>query len=205
MKAPYKLGQYFTRNIELQEKLYSFILNKPSRILEPSIGRGDLINYVSEKDDTIKFDMYEIDDTINILNKHISRDKVIFGDFLEQPIKTKYKTIIGNPPYKRIKGKGNLYIDFISRCYDLLEVGGNWARGKQPCPLERNQWTHLWERRKIWYIVFSTIRCRCKVRRYGCPSPLISLPIRWVVRRKCAAIIGMVSTCHPRNLRIITK
>ena len=81
MKAPYKLGQYFTRNIELQEKLYSFILNKPSRILEPSIGRGDLINYVSEKDDTIKFDMYEIDDTINILNKYISRDKVIFGDF----------------------------------------------------------------------------------------------------------------------------
>ena len=99
---------------ELREKVYSFILNKPSRILEPSIGRGDLINYVSEKDDTIKFDMYEIDDTINILNKHISRDKVIFGDFLEQPIKTKYKTIIGNPPYKRMKGKGNLYIDFIS-------------------------------------------------------------------------------------------
>ena len=124
MKAPYELGQYFTKSTELQEKLYSFILNKPSRILEPSIGRGDLINYVSEKDDTIKFDMYEIDDTINILNKYISRDKVIFGDFLEQPIKTKYKTIIGNPPYKRMKGKGNLYIDFIRRCYDLLEVGG---------------------------------------------------------------------------------
>ena len=125
MKAPYELGQYFTKSTELQEKLYSFILNKPSRILEPSIGRGDLINYVSEKDDTIKFDMYEIDDTINILNKYISRDKVIFGDFLEQPIKTKYKTIIGNPPYKRMKTKtGNLYIDFISRCYDLLEVGG---------------------------------------------------------------------------------
>ena len=124
MKAPYELGQYFTRNTELREKVYSFILNKPSRILEPSIGRGDLINYVCEKDNSIKFDMYEIDNTINILNKHISRDKVIFGDFLEQPIKTKYKTIIGNPPYKRIKGKGNLYIDFISRCYDLLEVGG---------------------------------------------------------------------------------
>ena len=120
MTEPYELGQYFTTNTELREKVYSFILNKPSRILEPSIGRGDLINYVCEKDNSIKFDMYEIDDTINILNKYISRDKVIFGDFLEQPIQTKYKTIIGNPPYKRMKTKtGNLYIDFISRCYDL--------------------------------------------------------------------------------------
>ena len=125
MKAPYELGQYFTTNTELREKVYSFILNKPSRILEPSIGRGDLINYVCEKDNSIKFDMYEIDDTLNILNKFISRDKVIFGDFLEQSIKTKYKTIIGNPPYKRMKTiTGNLYIDFISRCYDLLEIGG---------------------------------------------------------------------------------
>ena len=63
--------------------------------------------------------MYEIDDTINILNKYISRDKVIFGDFLEQSIQTKYKTIIGNPPYAN-----NLHIHFIYRCYDLLEIGG---------------------------------------------------------------------------------
>ena len=113
------LGQYFTTSTELQEKVYSFILNKPSLILEPSMGRGDLINYVSERDNSIKFDMYEIDDTINILNKYISRDKVIFGDFLEQSIQTKYKTIIGNPPYAN-----NLHIHFIYRCYDLLEIGG---------------------------------------------------------------------------------
>ena len=103
----------------MQEKVYSFILNKPSLILEPSMGRGDLINYVSERDNSIKFDVYEIDNTINILNKYISRDKVIFGDFLEQSIQTKYKTIIGNPPYAN-----NLHIHFIYRCYDLLEIGG---------------------------------------------------------------------------------
>jgi len=113
------LGQYFTTSTELQEKVYSFILNKPSLILEPSMGRGDLINYVSERDNSIKFDAYEIDNTINILNKYISRDKVIFGDFLEQSIQTKYKTIIGNPPYAN-----NLHIHFIYRCYDLLEIGG---------------------------------------------------------------------------------
>ena len=119
MTKQYILGQYFTTSTELQEKVYSFILNKPSLILEPSMGRGDLINYVSERDNSIKFDMYEIDNTINILNKYISRDKVIFGDFLEQSIQTKYKTIIGNPPYAN-----NLHIHFIYRCYDLLEIGG---------------------------------------------------------------------------------
>jgi adenine-specific DNA-methyltransferase len=119
MTKQYILGQYFTTSTELQEKVYSFILNKPSLILEPSMGRGDLINYVSERDNSIKFDAYEIDNTINILNKYISRDKVIFGDFLEQSIQTKYKTIIGNPPYAN-----NLHIHFIYRCYDLLEIGG---------------------------------------------------------------------------------
>ena len=119
MTKQYSLGQYFTTSTELQEKVYSFILNKPSLILEPSMGRGDLINYVSERDNSIKFDVYEIDNTINILNKYISRDKVIFGDFLEQSIQTKYKTIIGNPPYAN-----NLHIHFIYRCYDLLEIGG---------------------------------------------------------------------------------
>ena len=50
MTKQYILGQYFTTSTELQEKVYSFILNKPSLILEPSMGRGDLINYVSERD-----------------------------------------------------------------------------------------------------------------------------------------------------------
>ena len=35
--AKHNLGQYFTTNNELKEKVYEFILNKPSNILEPSI------------------------------------------------------------------------------------------------------------------------------------------------------------------------
>jgi hypothetical protein len=31
-----KYGQYFTKNIELKEKLFEFIQNNPSIILEPS-------------------------------------------------------------------------------------------------------------------------------------------------------------------------
>lgn len=116
------LGQYFTTDIILKEKIYEFILNDPSNILEPSIGQGDLVEYIINKNKNIIFDMYEIDMNIKLLS-NIERNKVIYGDFIEQIINKKYKTIIGNPPYIRTK-KGNLYIDFTKKCYDLLEING---------------------------------------------------------------------------------
>jgi adenine-specific DNA-methyltransferase len=66
--------------------------------------------------------MYEIDKNIKLLDK-ISKDKIIYGDFMKQTITKKYKTIVGNPPYVRTK-KGNLYIDFIEKCYNLLDNDG---------------------------------------------------------------------------------
>lgn len=66
--------------------------------------------------------MYEIDDKIELLDKS-NKDKIIYGDFLKQEIAKKYKTIIGNPPYIRTK-TGNLYIDFVEKCYNLLEENG---------------------------------------------------------------------------------
>ena len=118
----YNLGQYFTTNIELKEKVFEFILNKPSIILEPSIGQGDLITYITDKIISITFDMYEIDPKIKLLDK-IQKDNVIYGDFMKQTITKKYKTIIGNPPYIRTK-KGNMYIDFTEKCYNLLDDNG---------------------------------------------------------------------------------
>ena len=118
----HKFGQYFTKNIELKEKLYEFIFNNPDTILEPSIGRGDLIKHVLEKSNNILFDMFEIDEDIDILDG-IEKEKIIYGDFLEQNIIKKYKTIIGNPPYVRTI-KGNLYIDFTEKCYNLLDEDG---------------------------------------------------------------------------------
>lgn len=117
-----KLGQYFTTNNELKEKVYEFILNKPINILEPSIGQGDLVLFVKNKLPYIKFDMYEIDNEIKLLEK-VEKKNVIYGDFLTQNIIKKYKTIIGNPPYVRTKN-GNLYIDFIDKCYKLLDENG---------------------------------------------------------------------------------
>jgi len=116
------LGQYFTKNTELKEKVLEFIINNPSQILEPSIGRGDLITHINEKYPTITFDMYEIDRKIKLLEK-IDKKRVIYGDFMKQEIIKRYKTIIGNPPYIRTKS-GNLYIDFTEKCYNLLDDNG---------------------------------------------------------------------------------
>lgn len=116
-------GQYFTVNITLKRKLYEFILNKSNRvILEPSIGQGDLVAYIKKINPKIKFDMYEIDDNIKLLSG-INKNEVKYGDFLLQKINKKYKTIIGNPPYVKTT-KGNLYIDFIEKCYNLLSTNG---------------------------------------------------------------------------------
>lgn len=117
-----KLGQYMTTNVKLKEKIFEFILNNPSNILEPCIGQGDLILYITEKIPNIIFDMYEIDTNIKLLDK-LDKNKIIYGDFLQQIIIKRYDTIIGNPPYIKIK-KGNIYIDFIEKCYNLLNDNG---------------------------------------------------------------------------------
>ena len=121
-KKIHEKGQYFTKNEILQEFVRRLILNNPNKILEPSMGRGDLIKYIHSITPNIEFDLYEIDETINFLPE-IQKEQIHFGDFLQQEINNKYKTIIGNPPYVKTK-TGNLYIDFIDRCYELLEDKG---------------------------------------------------------------------------------
>ena len=111
-------GQYFTKDITLQNKTYEFVKNNPDVILEPSCGAGHLVsNYPNKK---TKFDCYELDENIEFI---IDREDIHFGDFLEQTIEKKYKTIIGNPPYVKTS-KGNLYINFVDRCVDLLQDDG---------------------------------------------------------------------------------
>ena len=119
------LGQYFTSHPTLKEKVFAFILNNPSNILEPSVGQGDLVAFIQVKIPNITFDMYEIDTQLKLLDSVLLslENKLIYGDFLNQIIPKTYKTIVGNPPFVRTK-KGNLYIDFTEKCYNLLEENG---------------------------------------------------------------------------------
>ena len=114
-------GQYFTTNKSLQSKVLEFIKNKPKLILEPSIGQGDLVKYITNKCN-VTFDMYELDQSIELL-EGIDREKVHYGDFIKAVITKKYKTIIGNPPYIK-KSSGNLYLEFIEKCFNLLKIKG---------------------------------------------------------------------------------
>jgi adenine-specific DNA-methyltransferase len=114
-------GQYFTTDSTLQYTVLDFIKNKPKRILEPSIGQGDLVKYITDNCN-ITFDMYELDESIKLL-EGIDREKVIYCDFIKANITKKYKTIIGNPPYVK-KSSGNLYLEFIEKCFNLLKIKG---------------------------------------------------------------------------------
>ena len=120
--SKHELGQYFTTNQQLQEKVSAFILNEPIEILEPSIGRGDLVSCIQNKLPNVVVNMYEIDKSI-VLLENIEREDVIYGDFMKQVIDKRYKSIVGNPPYVKTK-QGNLYIDFTEKCYHLLEKNG---------------------------------------------------------------------------------
>ena len=86
------------------------------------MGRGDLVVFIEDKLPNITFDMYEIDNTINLLEMK-QRENIMYTDFIKCPIGKKYKTIVGNPPFVRTK-TGNLYIDFIAKCYNLLYENG---------------------------------------------------------------------------------
>ena len=124
MATKHNLGQYFTTNNELKEKVFEFIKNDPNIILEPSIGQGDLVSFIRDRLPSSTFDMYELDATIKLLdNVSTSTDSVVYGDFMKQKIAKKYKTIVGNPPYVRTT-RGNLYIDFTEKCYNLLDNDG---------------------------------------------------------------------------------
>jgi len=57
--------------------VFEIILNNPSNILEPSIGQGDLITYITKKMPNITFNMYEIDITIKLLD-NVQKDKLIY-------------------------------------------------------------------------------------------------------------------------------
>jgi adenine-specific DNA-methyltransferase len=113
-----KYGQYFTTNKFLKDEVEKLILNNPKIILEPSVGRGDLIEHLSKD---ISFHLFEIDETIKLLDS--LNYKVTYTDFLKEDIKNTYDTIIGNPPYVKTK-TGNLYLEFIKKCFNLLNDNG---------------------------------------------------------------------------------
>ena len=149
----YKEGQYFTTDLFLKESVYNLILNDPEIILEPSVGRGDLIEHIIKAEllvsprtsseacitpgeaRTKTFHMYEIDKKLYscCLLTDSYKKSIVYTDFLEEELNCRYDTIIGNPPYgkaKSLPGESgtkalpNLYLRFIQKCFALLKDKG---------------------------------------------------------------------------------
>lgn len=119
-----ELGQYFTISEELQQFVFDVVKNKNELLLEPSFGAGHLLQKFKEFNTDYPMICYEIDTSIKPIVKLNKQQKVIYGDFTSQNITTKFKTIIGNPPYVKQAKSNNLYIKFIELCYSLLDENG---------------------------------------------------------------------------------
>ena len=55
MKISSKLGQYFTTNNDLKNKVLKLIKNNPDIILEPSVGQGDLVQVIYNNNNQIVY------------------------------------------------------------------------------------------------------------------------------------------------------
>lgn len=118
-----QIGQYFTVSDKLQKFVFDKVKHKSSTLLEPSFGAGHLLQKFKEYDDNYPMVGYELDTTIKPVVEFNENQTTIYGDFTAQAITTKFKTIVGNPPYVKQK-TGNLYIKFIEQCYNYLDDDG---------------------------------------------------------------------------------
>jgi adenine-specific DNA-methyltransferase len=117
------LGQYFTISENLQEFVFDKVKHKSCRLLEPSFGAGHLLKKFKEYDENYPMVCYELDANVKPVVTFNEHQTPVYGDFTKQIITTKFKTIVGNPPYVKQK-TGNLYIKFIELCYNYLDDDG---------------------------------------------------------------------------------
>ena len=123
-----KLGQVFTPN-NIIRAMIKLRKNKGS-VLEPSAGNEAFLSALNDKNAI----GIEVDSTV-------AKDKRIYVcDFFEYPVRNKFHTIIGNPPYVRFQDipdetkkilnmslfdkRSNLYLFFIAKCIEHLAHGG---------------------------------------------------------------------------------
>ena len=120
-----QLGQVFTPPT-IVEQMLALRMNR-GRTLEPSAGNGAFSNQIRR--------CVAIE-----LDPKVAPAGALIGDFFSYPIKEKFDTLIGNPPYVRYQdigestkrlldgtlfdGRSNLYLFFIEKAIRHLKKGG---------------------------------------------------------------------------------
>lgn len=128
-----KIGQYFTENLRLQQKVFDLCLNS-GNTLEPSAGVGHLVSLLEGKYKDIL--ALELDTS---LKNFICKTEIVFGDFFDLSTDNKFDTIFGNPPYLKYRElpqetiikldnfcvtNCNIFYYFIEKCFYHLNYGG---------------------------------------------------------------------------------
>ena len=124
MSTKKELGQYFTVNESLQKFVFDKTKNKGLPLLEPSMGAGHLLRLFLLSNPDYPAVCYELDNKIKPIVTLSQAQSVTYADFMKEKVAGKFKTIIGNPPYVKQQGAPNLYLQFIDKCVDLLDVDG---------------------------------------------------------------------------------
>lgn len=124
MSTKKELGQYFTVNESLQKFVFDKTKNKGLPLLEPSMGAGHLLRLFLLSNPDYPAVCYELDNKIKPIVTLSQAQTVTYADFMKEKVAGKFKTIIGNPPYVKQQGAPNLYLQFIDKCVDLLDVDG---------------------------------------------------------------------------------
>jgi adenine-specific DNA-methyltransferase len=139
-----QLGQFFTTNEKVQQIFQSLIKNQTGTLLEPAVGRGDLLSLIDLNRHLV---LFELDDLLKKEwndNVKKSKTKEYFNQCFFKIKNIKPTTIISNPPYvkkseyskfmssemkefindEKYEGKFNLAYIFMHKCAQLLENKG---------------------------------------------------------------------------------
>jgi len=136
-------GIYFTPKSILEINIDTILSHKKDikQVLEPSCGTLEFITCLDKKVNNCEIDCVEYNKVIydNIKNTKLNNNdiNIINDDFIKIDLNKKYDLILGNPPYfnyiqknipkeylEYISGRTNIYIIFILKCMDLLNVNG---------------------------------------------------------------------------------
>jgi hypothetical protein len=92
-----------------------------SRILEPSAGRGALVNALRDRHRDIVVDCYELMDlNASYLKRNVPNANIIGDDFLNHDVNDKYDCIVANPPFSK-----NQDIIHVTKMIEICKEGGN--------------------------------------------------------------------------------